>query len=430
MRPSHLAATLAGAMARDLSDVPHLSGIFLNLNDRTAAWNHSQWVTDFTSMKDVGISFFVLWSTSHGIGNCTQSGTCPVACPYGEYKTYYPTPAYPASPCFTAFDGAVGNALPTMLGALEAVGGMKVHLGLASTVTSDPHYALKSWANYTALLSHSLDSVWAAIPAAQRALVDGVYTMAEPHNGYYPWASSLRGFASFLQNFSSHAQAVTRSDMLVWMSPYATGNTKGDSNATQGGIMGPSVYGDWWRQVFELAPAFGTLAMQDHVGQGRPSTLVNVTQYLPRSFRTRAPSFECAASCAVSVQVRDRAGRRGVRDGPHRRHLDERRDIRPVDLHPGDRRTARPGVRVLLPPVRGAVAAREAADRARVQPTQRRPAHRVGVDRPAQPELWAARPEHVERALCRIQGLHRRRAPVIAAQSLLASRDVASQHFS
>ena len=59
--------------------VPHLSGIFLNLNDATAAWTKAQWVTDFRSMQAVGIRFFCLHHPITGI-NDTLPG-----CPYGRY---------------------------------------------------------------------------------------------------------------------------------------------------------------------------------------------------------------------------------------------------------------------------------------------------------------------------------------------------------
>jgi len=48
-------------------DVPHFDGIFLNLNDATAAWTKEQWVTDFQSMKDVGMTFFCVHHPASGI---------------------------------------------------------------------------------------------------------------------------------------------------------------------------------------------------------------------------------------------------------------------------------------------------------------------------------------------------------------------------
>ena len=47
-------------------DVPHFDGIFLNLNDATAAWTKEQWVTDFQSMKDVGMTFFCVHHPASG----------------------------------------------------------------------------------------------------------------------------------------------------------------------------------------------------------------------------------------------------------------------------------------------------------------------------------------------------------------------------
>ena len=63
-------------------DVPHFDGIFLNLNDATAAWTKEQWVTDFQSMKDVGMTFFCVHHPATGLDPNTSKAL------YAEYKAY------------------------------------------------------------------------------------------------------------------------------------------------------------------------------------------------------------------------------------------------------------------------------------------------------------------------------------------------------
>ena len=55
------------SLAAAWPDVPHFDGIFLNLNDATAAWTKEQWVTDFNSMKAVGMTFFCVAAGRSGM---------------------------------------------------------------------------------------------------------------------------------------------------------------------------------------------------------------------------------------------------------------------------------------------------------------------------------------------------------------------------
>ena len=252
-------------------DVPHFDGIFLNLNDATAAWTKEQWVTDFQSMKDVGMTFFCVHHPASGLdANYTTT------CPFGRYKTKFP-PRYLPSACYEQQAGPAGLAILTMLDALEEVGGMKLHLGLAYTFEAT--FGLADFARYTALQKEVAAGIWSIIPTAQRALVGGVYAMTEPHNGHYPWDTEVEQISSYFDGLAAFVKSTLRSDLLVWDSPYITGNTTHD--AKEGHVMNVSDTAAWWSKVWKLAPSFDLIAIQDHLGQGYPSSFQNVSEYFP-----------------------------------------------------------------------------------------------------------------------------------------------------
>ena len=77
-----------------------------------------------------------------------------------------------------------------------------------------------------------------------------------------------------------------RGDLIVWDSPYITGNTTHD--AKEGGVMNVSWTAAWYEQLWKLAPSFDTVAIQDHIGQGYPSSFKNVSDYFPAVAATNA----------------------------------------------------------------------------------------------------------------------------------------------
>jgi hypothetical protein len=258
--------------------VPHLSGIFLNLSPTTAAWTKEQWVIDFTSMKDVGIKFFCLHHPATGI-NDTTSG-----CPFGRYRTNFPPLALPVA-CYEQDIGPAGYALQTMLDALEEVGGLSMHVGLA--FTKNAGFALAhGFEVYTSLQTEVATGIWATVPPAQRYLIGGVYAMVEPHNGHFPWDAELPHLASYLQSLATHVKTNMRKDLLVWDAPYATGNVTGNESKRQGSVMNVSSTASWYKQLWKLAPSLDTVAIQDHVGQGYPSSFQNVSEYVTAIAKT------------------------------------------------------------------------------------------------------------------------------------------------
>lgn len=60
--------------------VPHLSGIFVALDNTTAARSKAEWTEDLTAMKKLGIEFFVVRSVASGCTSGPESPWC-AACP-------------------------------------------------------------------------------------------------------------------------------------------------------------------------------------------------------------------------------------------------------------------------------------------------------------------------------------------------------------
>ena len=67
--------------------------------------------------------------------------------------------------------------------------------------------------------------IWSIIPTAHR-LVGGVYAMTE-HNGHYPWDTEVEQISAYFDGLAAFVKSTLRSDLLVWDSPYITGNTTG-----------------------------------------------------------------------------------------------------------------------------------------------------------------------------------------------------------
>ena len=66
--------------------VPHLSGIFVNIDRVADVWTEQQWRADLTAMRAVGIEFFII----HHVARATTQ-PASAACPLGYFDAYYPT---------------------------------------------------------------------------------------------------------------------------------------------------------------------------------------------------------------------------------------------------------------------------------------------------------------------------------------------------
>ena len=144
-----------------------------------------------------------------------------------------------------------------------------MHLGLAYTFEAT--FGLADFARYTALQKEVAAGIWSIIPETHRALVGGVYAMTEPHNGHYPWDTEVEQISAYFNGLAAFVKSTLRSDLLVWDSPYITGNTTGDEDAKEGHVMNVSDTAAWWSKVWKLAPSFDLIAIQDHL---RPGELV------------------------------------------------------------------------------------------------------------------------------------------------------------
>ena len=225
-------------------------------------------------------------------------------CPFGRYKTKFP-PRYLPSACYEQQTGPAGTAILTMLDALEEVGGLKMHLGLAYTFEAT--FGLADFARYTALQKEVAAGIWSIIPEAHRALVGGVYAMTEPHNGHYPWDTEVEQISAYFNGLAAFVKSTLRSDLLVWDSPYITGNTTGDEDAKQGHVMNVSDTAAWWSKVWKLAPSFDLIAVQDHLGQAYMSSFHNVSEYfLAVAATSPLAAAECGRTLSSSARARAR----------------------------------------------------------------------------------------------------------------------------
>ena len=124
--------------------VPHLSGIFVSLDNTTAARTKQDWLNDLSAMKKIGIEFFVVRSVASG---CTPTPaspwqnacppTSPAACPLGGFYLWFPRGSAPAlsEECFPAGNTPAVDTIGILLEAASELN-LGVHLGLGYPDTS------------------------------------------------------------------------------------------------------------------------------------------------------------------------------------------------------------------------------------------------------------------------------------------------------
>lgn len=123
--------------------VPHLSGIFVALDNTTAARSKAEWTEDLTAMKKLGIEFFVVRSVASGCTSGPESpwrAACPPtssACPLGGFYTWYPVSSSSTMPgaCFPQGTTHAVDTIGTLLQVASEVN-LGVHLGLGYPDTS------------------------------------------------------------------------------------------------------------------------------------------------------------------------------------------------------------------------------------------------------------------------------------------------------
>ena len=110
--------------------VPHLTGVFVSLDDVTAARSLAGWQSDLSAMKHAGIEWFAIRSTAAGADEPPVSAECPL----GGFRVFFPPGPHQQPPCFQPEHRGL-DTIGTILAAAQTVG-LQVHLGLGYPQTS------------------------------------------------------------------------------------------------------------------------------------------------------------------------------------------------------------------------------------------------------------------------------------------------------
>lgn len=267
--------------------VPHLTGVFMNIDRVADVWTASDWRADLADMKAAGIEFFIV----HHLARATNR-TLDDECPLGYYDTYYtPRSQQPGErvPCLQPRGEPGGSALTLLLEAAAELH-LEVYLGFAMTATPlfvDHGRAMNLTLldSYTRLCEQIGHEAWGSVSDTHRAAIRGWYTMLEEWNDGM-WSSLAPIWASrFLNPLARTLKTQLRPrspvpiNATVFSSPYYVGNQTrrpyakyGDLSPTQNGLL--------WEQVLKLwAPELDLIAPQDAMG-AQGNSFLNVSNYL------------------------------------------------------------------------------------------------------------------------------------------------------
>ena len=242
---------------------PHLDGIFLALGSANSHYSIDAWNREFVAMKKVGINFAAVRAALVGHSNDTKGG-----CRLGQYVAYFNTSLTPTE-CYAVHDGA---PLQRML-AGAAAANVSIHItpAMPHSPFAWPHSPVPEYFGLLAKLQADVfDDIWAKFPEYHDT-IGGVYTALEEWNGI-GWMKYNESIAtSYLQPLASRVRA-GRGRLEVWASPYYVGNLTLHKSA-----LSPKAYAVFWKRVWELAPDFGWIALQDSRGwQGNSDAEVAV----------------------------------------------------------------------------------------------------------------------------------------------------------
>ena len=234
----------------DTITVPHLSGIFVSLDNVTSARTVAGWTEDLTAMKAIGIEFLVLRAVAQG---CSPPQCAPTssACPLGGFRAVFPTKGAGQPACFVEEHVGI-DTVENVFAAAEAVG-LGVHLGLAYPVTSSiAKSGLNSTAYFRYLASVNWDlaqELWGRYVVGKGHKIAGFYTDVEESNSIGELALMNALVGHYLEPVARDIKQRLSPDTLVWASPYYVGNlTRHPARSW----MGPRFYADWWGQVLIL----------------------------------------------------------------------------------------------------------------------------------------------------------------------------------
>lgn len=245
---------------------PRLDGIFLSLDSANAAYTIEAWGAEFSAMKRVGIQFAAVRAALVGSSSATAGG-----CRLGRYTAYYPTKLTPAE-CFEG-SGATGDSPLGRLLAGAQGANVSIHItpAMPHTPFAWPHAPVPEYFGLLAALqADAFADVWSQFPQFHDTIA-GVYTALEEWNsvGWTQYNESLA--ASYLQPLASRVRS-GRPHLQVWASPYYVGNLTLHPSG-----LPATAYAAFWRRVWQLAPDFGWIALQDSRGwQGNSDAEVAV----------------------------------------------------------------------------------------------------------------------------------------------------------
>lgn len=246
----------------------HLEGVFLSLYGANVNYSADAWGREFFAMKSVGINFAAVRAALQGTSSATVGG-----CQLGTYRAYYPTTLKPTG-CFehSPTDSAASSPLGRLLaGAQKANVSIHITPAMPHTPFGWPHSPVPEYFGLLATLqANAFLDIWAQFPQYHDT-ISGVYTALEEWNGV-SWSKHNESIATdYLQPLASRVRS-GRPQLQVWASPYYVGNLTLHPTA-----QSAKVYAAYWRRIWQLAPDFGWIALQDSRGwQGNSDAEVAV----------------------------------------------------------------------------------------------------------------------------------------------------------
>ena len=252
-----MTAAAAAAAAAATALPAHLEGIFLSLYSANEDYTEDAWRREFAAMRAVGIKFAAVRAALVGSSSATKGGKCPL----GTYTAYYGTHLTP-SDCYTILKDANGTTPLDRLLAGAASNNVSIHItpAMPHTPYAWPHSPVPKYFQLLAnMQAAAFDDIWRQYSQYQSIIV-GVYTALEEWNGI-GWMQYNESIAhDYLQPLASAVRS-GRQQLEVWASPYYVGNHTLHTNA-----YSAKAYAAFWKRVWQLAPDFGWIALQDSRG--------------------------------------------------------------------------------------------------------------------------------------------------------------------
>lgn len=228
-RPSDAASSSIRALTAASLDglppitVPHLTGIFVSLDNITSARSRSGWTKDLTAMRAIGLEWFAIRATAAG-GENGGSADCPL----GDFSVFFPPGQQQQPPCFHPEHPGV-DTVGTILEVAQHVG-LKVHLGLGFPKYSRIPVGMNSTTYYRTLAGINWElaqRLWALYGEKYGPILRGWYTDVEESNSRGELALMADLVGHYLEPLAGDLHRMTAKQAVpttVWASPYYVGN--------------------------------------------------------------------------------------------------------------------------------------------------------------------------------------------------------------